>query len=153
MASEKKENQLANHLEKSGDEKFIDNRLSSEIGKEYFDEIIKIVSSWQKIRLITISKNLVLEIEGQFPAGSYGRGYYNFHSKESPIGGHLKEGVVANMQLATKVIHGKRSYSINFNGLNGKSIFKVFLGRDEEGKIFTNQLEDFYSLFEKYGKN
>lgn len=127
-------------------------KVSSKIQKQDFDNLMKTISKWQKIRLITISGDLVLEIDGQFPMGSYGRGYYNFHSKTSPIGGHLKQDAVAYIQMGTKTIHGKESFFFSFYNENNDVIFKIFLGRNEQGQIFEDQLNDFNSLFEKYGE-
>ena len=125
-------------------------KTSSKIPGSEIDNILAIINKWEKIRLITISDDLVLEIDGIFPEGKYGHGYFNFGAKGNPISGHLKEGSVDFIQLFQKHMHGKETYSVEFFNAEEKSIFKAFLGRDEEGNILASPLKAFEELMAKY---
>lgn len=74
-----------------------------------------------------------------------GRGYYNLNMKddEGTLHGHVKLGNLAQIAFVSLPFRGKESYNIAFIANNGQTIFKVYLGRDEQRQLFPHQVEKF----------
>ena len=49
------------------------------------DELFEILNKWDKVLLLVITPDFVLEIKDKFPKGKYGHGFLNSHDKESSI--------------------------------------------------------------------
>ncbi len=64
--------------------------MVKEVSKDRFDEIIAEVSGWGIVTVIVQNESTILKVKAPFPVGTYGHGYYNLKSKDSPIGGNIK---------------------------------------------------------------
>ena len=53
------------------------------------EELFEILRGWEKVFLLVVTPNFVLEIKDKFPKGFYAHGYLNFHDPESSIGGKI----------------------------------------------------------------
>ncbi|MDO5054107.1 heme utilization cystosolic carrier protein HutX [Pasteurella oralis] len=109
------------------------------------DEILTEVSQWGTFTTIIEKEGSIFEIKDRFPTGMIGRGYYNLNMKgnEGALHGHLKLDNIAKIAFVSLPFRGKESYNIAFIADNGQTIFKIYLGRDEERQLFPEQVEKF----------
>lgn len=110
-----------------------------------FEEVWTELSSWGEVLFIVHTADIVLEVEGSLPKGSFGHGYYNIHG-DSPIGGHIKADRCARIVLVDRAFHGRRSCSVQFYNGDGEAMFKVFVRRDEQRELRADQLTRFEAL-------
>lgn len=113
---------------------------------EKIDELFKILESWEKVFLLVITPNFVLEIKDKFPKGFYAHGFLNFHDINSSIGGHLTVSAVKEIFLATDIMFGRKSCSIKFFDENEREIFAVYVPRNEKKELIEECLESFNNL-------
>lgn len=113
---------------------------------EKIDQLFEILNNWEKVLLLVITPNFVLEIKDKFPKGKYGHGFLNFHDKESSIGGHLSVENIKEIFIVTDNMFGKKSCSIKFFDGNEKEIFAVYVPRDEKGQLIEKYLKEFNNL-------
>lgn len=112
---------------------------------ERAEEILQAISSWGIFTTIIEKEGSIFEIKDRFPTGMIGRGYYNLNMKdeEGALHGHLKLDTIAKIAFVSLPFRGKESYNIAFIAQNGQTIFKVYLGRDENRQLFPEQVEKF----------
>lgn len=112
---------------------------------ERAEDILKAISQWGIFTTIIEKEGCIFEIKDRFPSGMIGRGYYNLNMKdeEGAIHGHLKLDAIAKIAFISLPFRGKESYNIAFISNTGKTIFKVYLGRDEQRQLFPEQIEHF----------
>lgn len=108
-------------------------------------EILETISSWGIFTTIIEKEGSIFEIKDRFPSGIIGHGYYNLNMKmdEGTIHGHLKLDNIAQVAFVSIPFRGKESYNIAFIAHNGQTVFKVYLGRDENRRLFPEQVEKF----------
>lgn len=139
------------------------NELSKELNLNYFDilkecdkvreydinkidHLFDVLRGWEKVFLLVVTPNFVLEIKDKFPSGVYAHGFLNFHDKTTSIGGHLSVGNIKHIFLVEDFMFGRKSYSIKFFSEDKKEIFAVYLPRNEKKEVIPQCLEDFYNL-------
>lgn len=110
------------------------------------EELFEILRGWEKVFLLVITPNFVLEIKDKFPKGFYAHGYLNFHDPESSIGGHLSVGKIKEIFLVEDNMFGRKSCSIRFYGEDEKEIFAIYVPRDDKKELIKEYLDCFYSL-------
>ncbi|OOH88882.1 heme iron utilization protein [Pasteurellaceae bacterium 15-036681] len=112
---------------------------------ERAQDILSAITSWGTFTTIIEKEGSIFEIKERFPSGMLGRGYYNLNMKgeEGTLHGHLKLDNIAQIAFVSLPFRGKESYNIAFIAHNGQTIFKVYLGRDEQGQLLPHQVENF----------
>lgn len=110
------------------------------------EELFEILRGWEKVFLLVVTSNFVLEIKDKFPKGFYAHGYLNFHDPESSIGGHLSVGKIKEIFLVEDSMFGRKSCSIRFYGEDEKEIFAIYVPRDDKKELIKEYLDCFYSL-------
>lgn len=112
---------------------------------ERAEEILQAVSKWGIFTTIIEKEGSIFEIKDRFPTGMIGRGYYNLNMKddEGAIHGHLKLDNISDIAFVSLPFRGKESYNIAFISPSGQTIFKIYLGRDEQRQLFPEQVEHF----------
>lgn len=112
---------------------------------ERAEEILQAISQWGTFTTIIEKEGSIFEIKDRFPSGFIGRGYYNLNMKgeEGALHGHIKMDTLAQIAFISIPFRGKESYNIAFIATNGETIFKVYLGRDEQRQLFPHQVELF----------
>lgn len=118
-------------------------------GKEHFLDIWSEMTGWGEVLFIVHTDDIVLEAEGSLPVGSEGHGWFNIHG-DSPIGGHIKKDNCASVTFVDRAFHGRRSCSVWFMNQEGSAMFKVFVRRDENRELITEQLQKFEALRDRY---
>ncbi|WP_297406274.1 heme utilization cystosolic carrier protein HutX [uncultured Cetobacterium sp.] len=110
------------------------------------DELFEILRGWEKVFLLVVTENFVLEIKDKFPKGFYAHGYLNFHDKDSSIGGHLSVDKIKEIFIVTDVMFGRKSCSIKFFDEKAKEIFAIYVPRDENKELIKECLDSFNGL-------
>lgn len=110
------------------------------------EELFEILRGWEKVFLLVVTSNFVLEIKDKFPKGFYAHGYLNFHDPESSIGGHLSVDKIKEIFLVEDNMFGRKSCSIRFYGEDEKEIFAIYVPRDDKKELIKEYLDCFYSL-------
>lgn len=112
---------------------------------ERAEEILQAISQWGKVTTIIEKLGSIFEIKDIFPTGITGRGYYNLNMKneEGALHGHLKLDSLTHIAFVSLPFRGKESYNIAFIAHNGETVFKVYLGRDENRQLFPEQIDKF----------
>lgn len=112
---------------------------------ERAEEILQTISHWGVFTTIIEKEGSIFEIKDRFPNGIIGRGYYNLNMKdeEGALHGHLKLDTIEQIAFVSLPFRGKESYNIAFIAKNGQTIFKVYLGRDEQRQLFPQQVQSF----------
>lgn len=116
------------------------------VAPERFEDVWKDLASWGTVLFLMHTPDIVLEVEGHLPVGSFGHGYYNIHG-DSPIGGHIKaENCRAIYLVDRTTAQGRRACSVQFFNGAGEVMFKVFVRRDAARELLPDQLQRFEAL-------
>lgn len=115
------------------------------IAGDKFEELWGGLTTWGTVLFIVHTEDIVLECEGALPPGTSSHGYFNIHG-DSPIGGHLKASNCARIVFVDRVFHGRRSCSVQFLNAAGAAMFKVFVRRDKQRELLTEQVALFEAL-------
>lgn len=118
----------------------------AEVSGGQFDAIMKEAANWGTVTFIVTNDSAIIEIKAAVPAGQYGRGFFNLHSDDSPLGGHISHESIGSIFFVSRPFMGQESHSIQFFDLEGKCAFKIYLGRDENGNIKETQKTLFAEL-------
>lgn len=112
---------------------------------ERAEEVFRIISQWGIFTTIIEKEGSIFEIKDRFPSGITARGYYNLNMRgdEGALHGHIKMDNLSQIAFVSIPFRGKESYNIAFIANNGETIFKVYLGRDEQRNLFPDQVEKF----------
>ncbi len=113
---------------------------------EQAQAILESLVGFGPVTTITHSFGSIFEIKAPFPKGSVAHGYYNLHGQPGELHGHLKLSEVQSVALVSKPFMGKDSHYFGFYTEQGNNIFKVYLGRDEKGELFAEQVERFKQM-------
>ena len=114
-----------------------------------FVEIMQAIAKWDEaITFIAHTPDVIAEVTGKLPDGSVGRGFYNFKEAEpGGIHGHIYYENCTAVYLVERPFMGKDTVSLNFINRSGGAMFKIYVGRDENGELRQNQIEAMRALF------
>lgn len=108
------------------------------------------MTDWGDVVFIVHTDDLVAEIKGPLPPGSFGAGFFNLQA-ETGLSGHLRAGHCATIAFVRRPFMGKDSASVQFLNQQGECMFKVFVGRDADGQLRPEQIQRFEQLRERLG--
>lgn len=118
-------------------------------GTEAFS-LLQRISTWGNTTTIILHGGCVFEFKGDFPSGEIAEGFYNLKGKGSAgasgFEGHLKLDNISEILLQSRQHRGRDSHAFVFVDKAGETIFKIFLGRDEQGRLLLNQLREFEQI-------
>ena len=115
-----------------------------------FVEIMQAIAAWNEaVTFIAHTPDVIAEVTGKLPDGSVGRGFYNFKEAPEPGGihGHIYYENCAAIYLVERPFMGKRTVSLNFINRAGGAMFKIYVGRDENGELIERQIQAMRALF------
>ena len=115
------------------------------VAVEAFEALWTSLTGWGDVLFIVHTADIVAEITGSLPKGSFGHGYFNIHG-DSPIGGHIRAANCRAIYIVDRPFHGRRSCSVQFYNGEGEAMFKVFVRRDKSRELLGHQLELFEQL-------
>ncbi|PJG84524.1 heme anaerobic degradation radical SAM methyltransferase ChuW/HutW [Conservatibacter flavescens] len=109
---------------------------------EHFITIMQAIATWpHPVTFIAHTPDAVVEVTARLPSGKIGRGFYNFeHTQEGGVHGHLRYENCHAIYLIDRPFMGKRTVSLNFINQQGEAMFKIFIGRDEQGQLREEQI-------------
>lgn len=117
------------------------------IAGDKFNQVMMEISGWGEITFLVHTADIVLEVKGELPTGSEGRGFYNLHGK--PIGGHLKGENCSTISFVSRPVFKNDAHSVQFFNKDGGCMFKIYLGRDDERQLIPAQVEKFKNYRDK----
>lgn len=117
------------------------------IGGENFEMVMYEISSWGEITFLVHTDDLILEAKGSVPKGKSERGFYNLHGK--PIGGHLKADNCSGISFVSRPLFGTDTHSVQFFNKSGGCMFKIYLGRNADRRMFPDQIVKFLTFRER----
>jgi heme iron utilization protein len=115
------------------------------VAAEAFERLWTTLNGWGDVLFVVHTADIVAEIVGALPKGSFGHGYFNIHG-ESPIGGHIRAANCRAIYIVDRPFHGRRSCSVQFYNAEGEAMFKVFVRRDKAREMLADQLAFFEQL-------
>ena len=104
------------------------------------------LATWSRTTTIILHGGCVFEFKGRFPRGEMGQGFYNLDSQGEGFEGHINLELISQIRFQDKTHRGKTSFAFVFENRNGECLFKVFLGRDEQGNLYPEQLARFTQI-------
>lgn len=108
--------------------------------------LMQALPSWGNLVTIVLHGGCVFEFKGPFPKGVVAEGYLNLNGPVPGFHGHIRLDAIASIGFQDSAHRGRASYAFTFDDAEGKNLFKVFLGRDENGEILASQLEKFKAI-------
>lgn len=116
------------------------------VAPEHLEALWQDIAGWGTVLFLMHTPDIVLEVEGSLPVGSFGHGYYNIHG-DSPIGGHIKAENCRAIYLVDRATgQGRRACSVQFFNGAGEVMFKIFVRRDAHRALLPDQLKRFEDL-------
>jgi len=109
-------------------------------------DILEALPSWGDVVTIVLHGGCVFEYKGPFPPGEEGRGFYNLKGTRPGFEGHLRLDAIDHIGFQDRPHAGRIAHALTFNDDAGRNLFKVFLGRDEAGNIWPDQIEAYEAL-------
>lgn len=111
-------------------------------------QVLERVSEWGRVTTIVEVAGSIFEVKAPLPKGRIGHGFYNLFGEPGELHGHLKLDAITHISLQSKPHRGNEAYAMVFYGSDGGCIFKIYLGRDEQGTLFPEQITQFNALKE-----
>ena len=110
-----------------------------------FIQAMQDIGTWGDVTLIVHTDDGIMEFGGPVPAGEVGRGDYNVAGSKG-VHGHLRHERCAGIAFVERPFMGRLSASALFLNTEGGIMFKVFVGRDENGQLRQDQVAKFKAL-------
>ncbi|MEO1080701.1 MAG: heme utilization cystosolic carrier protein HutX [Pseudomonadota bacterium] len=108
--------------------------------------VLEQLPAWGDLVTIVLHGGSVFEYKGPFPPGEVGRGFYNLKGSRPGFEGHLRLDAIDHIGFQDRPHAGRTAHALTFNDADGRNIFKVFLGRDETGAIWAEQIKAYEAL-------
>lgn len=108
--------------------------------------LLEEIATWEEVTTIIVHGGCVFEFKGPFPKGVEAEGFYNLQGDMPGFHGHLNLDRIDHIRFQDKQHRGRQSYAYVFEDADNAVIFKIFLGRDLAGQLFTQQVERFQAM-------
>jgi len=103
------------------------------------------IATWGDVTVIVHTDDGIMEFGGPVPKGQVARGYFNLMGRTG-FHGHLRHERCDGIAFVERPFMGRTSCLLIFLNSGGGIMFKIFVGRDENGKLRAGQLEKFRAL-------
>ncbi|MDR1194926.1 MAG: heme utilization cystosolic carrier protein HutX [Endomicrobium sp.] len=113
--------------------------------KEYVKKLIEELPTLGELLFLVEHGGSIFEIKSVFPQSQESHGYCNLG--RAPFSGHLNLEKITNIGVISETMYGRRSCNWVFLGENGETVFKVYIGRDQNKELLKNQLDVFERWF------
>jgi putative heme utilization carrier protein HutX len=90
-----------------------------------------------------------MEFSGPISEGKVSGSYYNIGGRAG-FHGHLRHERCAGIAFVERPLFGRPSASILFFNRDGGIMFKIFVGRDEQRELRSDQLTAFRALADRF---
>lgn len=111
----------------------------------HLPQIMRDVSSWGEILLVVHTPDVVLEWPTAIPTGTASDGYFRFPG-DSSIGGNIRWENCLHIAFICRPFLNRASRSIQFFNSHGDVMFKIFVMRDGQRNLISEQVEKFEAL-------
>lgn len=118
----------------------------SRIEGHHFVDVLSDISDWGSVMFICHSKDAIIEFSGPVPKGEFGHGMYNLRGGAGGLSGHLRPENCNVILLVSRTFMGMETLSVQFFNADGETIFKIYVGRDEQRQLKADQIERFARL-------
>lgn len=119
---------------------------TTRIDGKHFVDVLTDIAGWGDITFICHSKDAIVEFCGPLPEGRIGHGMYNLQGGKTGLSGHLRPENCKAIFFVRRPFMGVETMSIQFFNAEGETIFKVYVGRDEQRKLKVDQIKRFTRL-------
>jgi putative heme utilization carrier protein HutX len=119
------------------------------ISGNHFMDVMQDISGWGDVIAIVHTKDVIFEFNGRLPAGALGHGFYNLKGGSS-LSGHLRHENCRAIVFLRRPFMGMDTLSVQFLNADGEAMFKIFVGRDEDRRLKTDQVERFAQLERRF---
>lgn len=116
-----------------------------------FEEVWQQLTSWGDVLFLIHNCNGVFEIKTALPPGTHRLDYFNIHG-DGPLSGHLRADLCQSIWFVDRLFFGRRSCSIQFLDAEGEAMFKIYVRRDAERELDSEQLERFETLKVRFSR-
>ncbi len=130
----------------SAEKKALNTSAKPTLQQDQVMPLLQALPDWGNTVTIVFSGGCVFEFKGPFPQGSQAEGFYNLDGPVPGFHGHLRLEALQGVRFQDKPHRGRDSYAFVFEDAAGNTVFKVFLGRTDEGEIIPAQLEEFQRI-------
>lgn len=110
------------------------------------EPLLRALAVWGPTTTVVQHGGCVFEFKGPFPPGAVGEGYYNLYGATPGFHGHLRLDVIETIGFQERQHRGQDSYAFVFKDAAGAALFKVFLGRDDTGTVYPDQIKKFHAI-------
>jgi putative heme utilization carrier protein HutX len=112
-------------------------------------ELLRDISTWENTTTIILHGGSVFEFKGVFPKGELAHGFYNLKG-ENGFEGHLNLAKVSSIAFQSKQHRGQESHAFVFQDMTDQCLFKIFLGRDQNGVLHPMQKKRYLAFQHQY---
>jgi putative heme utilization carrier protein HutX len=123
----------------------LSDEMQTQLPGSCFDQAMADMTDWGDLVVIVHTADLVMEVKGPLPPGRFGSGFYNLEA-ETGLSGHIRAERCGAVAFVRRPFMGKDSVSVQFLNQEGGCMFKVFVGRDTEGRLNPAQVERWEQL-------
>jgi putative heme utilization carrier protein HutX len=102
------------------------------------------IAGWGDVTVIVHTEDGIM-VGGPVPKGQVARGYFNLMGRTG-FHGHLRHERCGAIAFVERPFMNRTSCLLLFLNRDGGVMFKVFVGRDENGELKADQLEKFRAL-------
>lgn len=122
--------------------------MTRRIEGKCFPEVMAELCGWGEVLVIIHTRDGVFECKTTIQPGQIGSGYFNL-DHGAPLSGHLRHARCREIYTVERGFHGKQTCSLWFMNVEGGCMFKVFVARDAQGELLSDQVERFHALPER----
>lgn len=116
---------------------------------DHFDAIWDEVTTWGDVMFLIHTGDIIAEISGELPPGTHSQKYFNLRHQKG-LSGHIKAEHCQYIAFIERKFMKMSTASMIFLNHLGQSMFKIFVGRDENHQLKADQLEKFRALMQKF---
>mgnify|MGYP000285770774 CR=1 FL=1 len=113
------------------------------------EPLLRLLVDWGPTTTVVQHGGCVFEFKGVFPPGAVAEGYYNLNGATPGFHGHIRLDAIAAIAFQQRQHRGRDSYAFVFKNGEGESLFKVFLGRDQAGAVYPDQIDQFNAMCDR----
>ncbi|KZB56356.1 heme utilization cystosolic carrier protein HutX [Thalassospira xiamenensis] len=110
-----------------------------------FEQVMADLSTWGDVTFLVHTKDIILESKACVPAGKVVGEFFNFEG-HTAIGGHLRYKHCQSIHFLKRPFMKMATCAILFMNSEGEAMFKVYVGRDDQRRLLTDQVERFDHL-------
>lgn len=126
------------------------NLVKNTIPGDQAEALLAEIATWGDVTTILFTHSSIFEFKGSFPKGELQKGFYNLNGETPGMHGHINLQSIDHIAFQDTPRRGRPAYALVFKTRTEDVIFKIFLGRDEQGEIFAAQEARFKTLQQQY---